>query len=116
MITSHELNEPGADTTPVDPPSGEGWEDHLDHPRQADELRFAVHSSWRIVQSCHERWTPETLGVSMPPRRGDRVETHTRASVMTRLVMRDAFHCGEISLLLSMHGHEALDPWTPPVC
>jgi hypothetical protein len=110
------FGEPGAETTPFDTPLGEGWEDHLDHPRGADELLLAVTSSWRIVESCLERWTPDQLGVSFPRRRGDRVESHSRASVLTRLVMHDAFHCGEISLLLGMNGREALDPWgdVPP--
>jgi hypothetical protein len=33
--------------------------------------------------------------------------------VLTRLVMHDAFLCGEVSLILAMQGRPALDPWTP---
>ncbi len=42
------------------------------------------------------------------------VQRHTRQSVLTRLVMHDAFHCGEVSLVLGMHGLASLDPWEPP--
>jgi DinB family protein len=56
------LGEPGIETTPFPDSSREGWEDHLDVPRQSDELLFALESSWRIVESCLERWTPEMLG------------------------------------------------------
>ncbi|TMC04409.1 MAG: DinB family protein, partial [Chloroflexi bacterium] len=30
----HIFKEPGADKTPFADPSGDGWEDHLDHPRR----------------------------------------------------------------------------------
>src|SRR6266542_475466 len=33
------LGEPGAETMPFDPTSDVGWEDDLDHPRGAQELR-----------------------------------------------------------------------------
>jgi len=106
------FKEPGAETTPFDTPMGEGWEDHLDQPRGADELLLAVNSSWRIVESCLQRWTPDELQVAFPRERSGRTEQHTRHAVLTRLVQHDAFHCGEISLLLGMHGLPALDPWT----
>jgi hypothetical protein len=107
------LKEPGAETTPFRDPAGEGWEDHLDVPRRSGELMFAVESSWRIVESCLARWTPEMLGEAFNRDRAGKVEWHTRQSVLTRLVMHDAFHCGEISILLSTHGFGSMDPWDP---
>jgi uncharacterized damage-inducible protein DinB len=105
--------EPGAETTPFQDPNGDGWEDHLDVPRQSDELIVAVESSWRIVESCLRRWTPEALGDVFTRERAGEIQRHTRQSVLTRLVMHDAFHCGEVSSLLGAHGLGSMDPWEP---
>lgn len=107
------LKEPGAETTPFPDALGEGWEDRLDVPRGSDELMFAVESSWKIVESCLARWTPEMLGETFSRVREGDVQRHTRQSVLTRLVMHDAFHCGEVSSLLGTHGLESMDPWEP---
>lgn len=108
------LKEPGVDTTPFTDPANDGWEDHLGVPRGSDELMLAVESSWHIVESCLERWTPDVLGEAFTRERAGKVEHHTRYAVLTRLVMHDAFHCGEASLILGMHGLVSLDPWAPP--
>ena len=107
------LEERGAETTPFSDPLGEGWEDRLDVPRRSGDLMFAVESSWRIVESCLARWTPEMLGETFTRERAGEVQRHTRQSVLTRLVMHDAFHCGEISILLGAHGLASMDPWDP---
>ena len=41
------------------------------------------------------------------------MQHHTRSSVLTRLVMHDSFHCGEVSTILSRNGLESMDPWEP---
>lgn len=102
--------EPGAETTPFADP-GEGWEDRLDVPRSTEELMFAVKSSWQIVESCLQRWTPAMLGESFTRERDGEIQRHTRQSVLTRLVMHDSFHCGEVSILLGTHGLPGMDPW-----
>jgi uncharacterized damage-inducible protein DinB len=107
------LQEPGAEATPFQDPFGDGWEDRLDVPRQSGELRFAVESSWQIIQSCLARWTPEMLGETFTRERAGEVQRHTRQSVLTRLVMHDAFHCGEVSSLLGANGFASMDPWDP---
>jgi len=108
------FKESGADGTPFpDPLDGEGWEDHLDVPRRPDELEFAVKSSGQIVESCLARWTPEMLGETFTRDRAGQIQLHTRQSVLTRLVMHDAFHCGEVSSLLGAHGFASMDPWEP---
>jgi uncharacterized damage-inducible protein DinB len=106
--------EPGVETTPWEDPAVEGWEDHLDHPRSAGELLDAVRSSGAIVQRCLDEWTPEMLSVAFTRMRGDEVQHHTRASILTRIVMHDSFHSGEVSLLLGGRGYPSLDPWEPP--
>jgi uncharacterized damage-inducible protein DinB len=108
------LKEPGAETTPFPDLSGVGWEDRLDVPRRSEELVHALETSWRIVESCLERWTPEMLGETFTRQYAGQVQLHTRQSVLTRLVMHDAFHCGEASLVLGMHGLGSLDPWEAP--
>ncbi|HEV2172716.1 MAG TPA: hypothetical protein VGR71_04075, partial [Nitrospira sp.] len=75
------------------------------------ELLEAVESSWRIVDSCLSRWTPEMLGVAFMRTRNGEIQRHTRQSVVTRLVMHDSFHSGEVSLLLGLNGQPSLDPW-----
>ena len=105
------FKEPGAETTPFPDPFGDGWEDHLDVPRGAADLAFAIDSSWRIVESCLAGWTPDSLSQTFERERQGRLQQHTRASVLARLTTHDAFHCGEVSLILGMHGRQSLDPW-----
>jgi DinB superfamily len=107
------FKEPGAEATPFQDPFVDGWEDHLDVPRWPDELMFAVESSWRIVESCLARWTPEMLGETFTRERAGEIQRHSRQSVLTRIVMHDAFHCGEVSSLLGTNGFASMDPWDP---
>lgn len=106
--------EPGMEKTPFWDPAQEGWEDHLDEPRNATELLGAIESSWAIAHSCLSRWTPEMLSVAFTRTRNGEVQRHTRQSVLTRLVMHDSFHAGEVSLLLGLNGRPSLDPWEVP--
>jgi uncharacterized damage-inducible protein DinB len=108
------FGEPGAEATPFTDPFGEGWDDHLEVPRGAAELRFAVASSWRIVESCLAGWTPASLSQTFERQREGQTQLFTRASVLTRLATHDAFHCGEVSLILGMNGRQSLDPWAAP--
>ena len=107
------LKEPGAEATAFPDPLADGWEDRLDVPRSPEELLFAVESSWRIVESCLERWTPNMLGETFSRVREGEVQLHSRYSVLTRLIMHDAFHCGEASIILGKNGLPSLDPWEP---
>lgn len=108
----HVFKEPGAETTPFNDPSGFGWEDDMTHPRSADELVGALTSTWKIVERCLTTWTPESLGQEALRTRGTEVRSHTRQSVLIRMITHDAFHTGEISLALGSNGLPALEPWT----
>jgi hypothetical protein len=55
------IGEPGLDTTPFSDDPTDGWEDHLDHPRSAEELVEALDSTFGIVEACLDRWTPDML-------------------------------------------------------
>jgi uncharacterized damage-inducible protein DinB len=107
------FKESGAEQTPFADPFGEGWEDRLDVPRKSDELAFAIDSSGRIVESCLREWTPEMLGEVFTPEIDGKVQRHTRQSVLTRIATHDAFHSGEISILLDANGFASMDPWSP---
>lgn len=106
----HVLGEPGIETTPFDG-SGEGWEDDLDHPRQADELVDALVTTFAIVESCLEEWSPEMLGEEIVRRYGETRQVHTRSSILQRLLTHDAYHCGQLSELLGIHGLDQIDLW-----
>jgi uncharacterized damage-inducible protein DinB len=105
------FKEPGAETTPFKDPTGFGWEDDLTHPRSAQELVHALESTWRIVERTLATWTPEMLGKEMPRPVGGKVQLHTRQSVLIRMMTHDAFHSGEISLVLGNNGLGSLEPW-----
>jgi hypothetical protein len=107
-----ELGELGAETTPfTDPMSGIGWEDDLDSPKSAEELVWALESTWTIVDGCLDRWTPAMLAESFARRYADSGEIHTRGEVIQRLFSHDAYHCGELSQTLGIHGLTQIDLW-----
>jgi uncharacterized damage-inducible protein DinB len=109
------LGEPGADATPFTDPLAElGWEDDETHPRTADELAWALESTWAVIAGCLERWTTAMLDDPFERRYGDVVQVHTRASVLNRLFTHDAYHAGEISQLLGVNGLPAIDLWRRP--
>jgi uncharacterized damage-inducible protein DinB len=108
------LGEPGAESTPFPDPIDEpGWEDDLDSPRGSDELVFALESTWEIVDHCLGRWTVESLGDRFSRTTEAGTRWHTRQSVLLRLLSHDAYHCGEMSQTLGIHGLAQIDLWGP---
>jgi len=108
------IGEPGADTTPfVDAASGIGWEDDLDHPRGADELVGALDSTFRLIEGCLDRWTPEMLADQIHRDHNGTDQVHTRSSIVQRLFSHDAYHCGELSQTLGIAGLPQIDLWRP---
>jgi uncharacterized damage-inducible protein DinB len=107
------FGEPGAEMTPfTDPLSGWGWEDDLDHPRTAAELTGALESTWQIVAGCLDRWTPAMLDETFTRTGLDgREQRHTRQSVLLRMLSHDAYHAGELSQTLGIHGLRQIDLW-----
>jgi hypothetical protein len=39
------------------------------------------------------------------------VTVHTRASILLRLLTHEAYHCGELSQTLGIHGLPQIDLW-----
>jgi uncharacterized damage-inducible protein DinB len=110
------FGEPGAETTPwPDPLNGIGWEDVPDHPRSGEELAWAFDVTWAIVAATLERWTMDDLERTETRRREDGlVQVHTRASVLNRCFTHEAFHAGEVSQLLGVHGIGSIELWSKP--
>jgi hypothetical protein len=109
------LGEPGAERTPFnEPESGIGWEDVPDHPRSGEELDWALESTFSVVRDCLERWTVDDLARTTDRTFRGVTVTHTRASVLNRMCSHDAFHAGEISQLLGVHGLPVIDLWRRP--
>jgi uncharacterized damage-inducible protein DinB len=106
------FRESGAETTPfTDPLSGYGWEDDENTPRGSEEVVTALESSWKIVERCLERWTPSMLGDEFTREIGGKTQIHTRQSVLMRMITHEAYHNGEISLILGMHDLPEIDVW-----
>jgi uncharacterized damage-inducible protein DinB len=109
------FKEPGAEATPFPDPFAEtGWEDDLDTPRSAEELVDTLDSTWKVVAGCLDRWTPEMLRESFDRDFFGTHQTHTRQSVLMRLLTHDAYHAGELSQTLGIHGLPQIDLWRPP--
>ena len=89
------------------------WPVCVDTPHGADELARAIETSWQIVVTCLDHWTVEMLDHVFRRDAGGSVQWHTRQSVIMRLITHEAYHCGEISLMLGMHGLEPIDLWPP---
>jgi len=109
----HVMGEPGAATTPFVDPSGMGWEDDLAHPRSAAELAAALDSTFRLVEGCLDRWAPEMLADEVQRNFDGGRQRHTRGSILQRLFSHDAYHCGELSQTLGIHGLPQIDLWRP---
>jgi uncharacterized damage-inducible protein DinB len=107
------LGEPGANLTPFDPSVEKGWEDDLDHPRNAGELATALDTTWAVVEGCLDRWTPAILDEEVERFYGDTRQLHSRASILQRLMTHEAYHCGELSQTLGIHGLPQIDLWRP---
>jgi len=109
----HVVGEPGAETTPFAAGSDIGWEDDLDHPRSADELAAALDSTFRLIEGCLDRWTPAILAETVDREYDGTTQVHTRGSILQRLFSHDAYHCGELSQTLGIHGLPQIDLWRP---
>lgn len=108
------LEEPGAETTPwPDALAWDGWEDHLDHPRTATELVWALDSTWAVVDRVLDTWEPSMLPEEVERSFGDNVQLHSRSSILQRLLTHEAYHCGELSQTLGIAGLPQIDLWRP---
>jgi hypothetical protein len=105
------FGEPGAEPAPF----GGGVtypEDDLSHPRSSAELVAAFESTWQICEGVMRRWTPDSLDVTARRASGRRpAQVHTRQSILLRMISHEAYHLGEVNLVLGSNGREPIDPW-----
>jgi uncharacterized damage-inducible protein DinB len=104
------IGEPGAEATPF-PDGMTDWADDLDHPRGGRELAEALDSTFAIIDGCLDRWTPDMLTDEIERHYGGTTQVHTRSSILQRLLTHEAWHAGELSQTLGIHGLPQPDLW-----
>jgi uncharacterized damage-inducible protein DinB len=108
------LREPGAESTPFgNADSTIDWADDLDHPRSGQELAMALQTTFAIVEACLDRWTPAMLEEVVERVYGEQRQLHSRGSILQRILTHEAWHAGELSLTLGIHGLPQPDLWRP---
>ena len=104
--------EPGADTTPfTDAGHNCPGDDDLENVLNADALTSALDSTFRIVESCLDRWTLDMLDEEI--RRDDFGPdwVHTRGAVIQRVFAHDISHAAELNEALGIAGLPQIDFW-----
>lgn len=109
------VGEPGAEATPFTVPLTEGWEDDLSHPRAAAELVGALDTTFAVIEGVLDRWTPDMLATEVRREYNGVVTIHSRSSVLQRIFSHEAYHCGELSQTLGIHGLPQIDLWAAEV-
>ena len=107
------FGETGAETTPFPDPMNGGWEDDVDHPRSAKELVTAMETTWRVVDGCLGRWTLDMLDTLFVREMSTGTQHHSRRQILMRMLTHDAYHAGELSQTLGIHGLPQIDLWRP---
>ena len=104
--------EPGAETTPF---TNAGFDcpgdDDLEHVLSADALAAALDSTFRIVESCLDRWTLGMLEEELRRPAWDDSWVHTRGAVIQRVFTHDVYHCAELNETLGIAGLPQIDLW-----
>jgi uncharacterized damage-inducible protein DinB len=109
------VGEPGAEATPFTLPLTDGWEDDLSHPRGAAELAGALDTTFALIEGILDRWTPDMLATEVRREYAGNVQVHSRASIVQRIFSHEAYHCGELSQTLGIHGLPQIDLWAAKV-
>jgi uncharacterized damage-inducible protein DinB len=84
--------------------SRSGWEED-DHRRKTDDLVGALTRTWKVVESCLDRWTLEDLGLAVTTKDwwGNEI-TITPAWAINRLLAHEYHHGSEIATICRIHG------------
>ena len=105
------VGEAGIETTPFwNGSEAIDWADDLEHPHPADEIAAVLDSTFAIVDGCLDRWTFDMLTDEIE-RHYNGVQVHTRSSILQRLLTHEAWHAGELSQTLGIHGLPQPDLW-----
>jgi hypothetical protein len=104
--------EPGAETTrftnaAYDCPG----DDDLEHVLSADALAEALDATFRIVEGCLDRWTPDMLDEEIRREDFGPDWVHTRGWVIQRVFTHDVSHITELNEALGRAGLPQVDLW-----
>ena len=104
--------EPGAETTRfTDAGNNCPGDDDLENVLGADQLVEALDSTFRIVESCLDRWTIDMLDEVLRRPEWDETWVHTRGSVIQRVFAHDIYHSAELNETLAAAGLPLVDFW-----
>jgi uncharacterized damage-inducible protein DinB len=77
-----------------------------------DELVWAWESTWNVIDGVLDRWSVDTLDVAVRrDETGRPPEVHTRQSILMRMINHEAYHLGEVNLVLGSNGRDPIDPF-----
>ena len=88
-------------------------DDDLEHVLDAEALVEALDSTFRIVESCLDRWTLDMLEEELRRPEWDDSWVHTRGWVIQRVFSHDVYHCAELNEALGLAGRPQIDLWGP---
>jgi uncharacterized damage-inducible protein DinB len=104
--------EPGAETTPFpDALHRCPGDEYLEPTMTAAELAAAIDATFRIVESCLDRWTLEDLDKEIRHDSEPEPWIHTRGSVIQRVFAHDVYHAAELNESLARAGLPLVDFW-----
>jgi hypothetical protein len=104
--------EPGADSTPFANAlyNCPGDED-LEHVLSASQLAEALDSTFRIVESCLDTWTFETLEDPIRRQFGSEESVYSRGGLIQGAFVHDVYHIAELNEALGVTGLTQVNLW-----
>ena len=73
--------------------------------------QLAIDSTFRIVESCLDRWTLDHLDEEIRRRWDTEEWVHVRGSVLQRVFSHDVYHTAELNEQLGIAGLPQIDLW-----
>jgi len=77
----------------------------------ADALVEALDSTFRLVESCLDRWTLDILDEELRRPEWDDSWVHTRGAVIQRVFSHDVYRCAELNETFGIAGLPQVDLW-----
>jgi len=104
--------EPGADTTPFTNAAYNcPGDDDLEQVLSADQLVEALDATFRIVESCLDRWTLDMLDEELRRPEWDASWVHSHGAVIQRVFAHDIWHSAELNEAFVIAGLPQIDLW-----
>ncbi|HKO32541.1 MAG TPA: hypothetical protein VJY85_02235, partial [Candidatus Limnocylindria bacterium] len=71
----------------------------------------ALDTTFAVIEDVLDRWTPDMLATEVRREYGGTAQTHSLGSILQRMFSHEAYHCGELSQTLGIHGLPQIDLW-----